>query len=629
MATPEKRQYAAHPAELPRGTLVDLLFGAVEEHGNGAAFLYRAGVGDWRPVSHEDFLRRVRRLALGLEALGLGRGDRAAILSENRLEWVLADYACLCAGIIDVAIHATLPAGQIDYLLENSGSRLIFVSTEEQRAKIDEIRSKVPALEQVVVFDEDAATTGSQSLRSLLERGEAEERAGKGAGFRERALQADPDDVATILYTSGTTGQPKGVMLTHNNIYSNTRATADVLPMGSDDTALSFLPLSHIFERMADYRYMAEGGTIAHVPSFELVGPALREVRPTIAAATPRVYEKVYDAMMSVKGWQKRVVLWARDVAQRYADQRLMGRRPGPALRLQHGLADRLVYRKLRERMGGRIRHFVSGGAPLSAHLMRFFYGAGVPILEGYGLTETSPVTNVNPPDAPRPGTVGPPVPGTEVMIADDGEVLIRGPQVMKGYYEMPEATAAAIDGEGWFGTGDVGEIDADGYLRITDRKKDLILTAGGKNIAPQPIEAKLKESPLVEEAVIVGDRRPYTVLLVVPSFEALADWAVGAGVTDRSPEALVADARVQSRMEEEIFGLLEPFARYEQPKKVALLVKEFTVEGGELTPTLKVKRRVVEKSRASVIEMLYEREGRVFDGARVMTSAAAEEGEP
>ncbi|MBX6366313.1 MAG: AMP-binding protein, partial [Gemmatimonadetes bacterium] len=351
--------------------------------------------------------------------------------------------------------------------------------------------------------------------------------------FRERALSASPDDAATLIYTSGTTGEPKGVMLTHDNLYSNVEATGRVIHVDETNVALSFLPLSHVLQRMVDYYLFAHGVTIAYLSSFDLVAQGLVEVKPQIVVSTPRVYEKFYERVLSVTGVRRRLVLWARRVGDAWATATLAGHAPTWAVRAQYALADRLVFAKLRERVGGRLKFFISGGAPLAPQIAKFFYAARILILEGYGLTETSPVTNVNTPEAFRIGTVGKPVPGTEIRIADDGEILIRGPQVMKGYYNRPEATREAIDAEGWLHTGDIGEIDADGFLRITDRKKEIIVTAGGKNIAPQPIENLAKQSRYVSEAVMIGDRRPYPVMLLLPNFHALEAWAreVGLGV--------------------------------------------------------------------------------------------------
>jgi long-chain acyl-CoA synthetase len=417
-----------------------------------------------------------------------------------------------------------------------------------------------------------------------------------------------PDDVATIIYTSGTTGPPKGVVLSHDNIHSNVQATRRVVPI-ENDIALSFLPLSHIFERMGDYWFFSTGTTIAYVDSFEQVPQGLLEIRPSIALSVPRLYEKMYarvlENALSGGAIKRRIFFWARSVADRWADEKLAGREPGGLLAAQYALAQRLVFSKLKARTGGRLRFFVSGGAPLAPEINKFFFAAGLTILEGYGLTETSPVIGVNTPGNFRIGTIGKPIDGVEVQIAPDGEILTRGPHVMKGYFNKPEATSEAIDAEGWFHTGDIGVIE-DGFIRITDRKKDIIVTAGGKNIAPQPIENMVKTNKFVSQAVMIGDRRKFPVLLVVPNFEQIEKWAKARNLiwTDRSQ--LLAMPAVHGMVDQEVRSALAGLAPFEMPKKIALLGADFSVEGGELTPTLKVKRRVIEKNYKSLIDSLY-----------------------
>ncbi len=601
------RQYAANPADVARGTLVELFFEAVDRVDSDDAMRYRVGPGDWRSITHRELLQRVTHTSLGLESLGLERGQRVAILSENRPEWAQADFAALCAGIPDVPIYDTLPSNQVAYILNDAEVRLIFVSTRAQLDKVLTVWDEVPSLEHAVLFDGAVEDGRVITLGQLMDRGREAEEAGRGGdAFRDRALGASPDEVATMLYTSGTTGSPKGVLLTHYNIYSNVQAVKELFTAGPEDTATSFLPLSHILERMVDYWLFSNGVTIAYVHDIDLVADSLVEVQPTIAVSTPRLYEKVYDKVISQAGVKGKLVAWASDVASRWSEAKLAGKSPGLGTSIQHAIADRLVFSKLRGRIGGKLRFFISGGAPLAYHVAKFFYGANILILEGYGLTETSPVTNVNTETELKFGTVGKPVPGTEIRIAEDGEILVRGPQVMKGYYNLPDATAEAIDDEGWFHTGDVGEIDGEGYLKITDRKKDIIVTAGGKNIAPQPIENRVKQSAFIDEAVMVGDRRPFAILLIVPNPVKLEEWAVAQGITEKG-DALLGDERVLRKLEEESLGNLEGFARFERPKKIALLAAEFTVEGGVLTPTQKVKRRVVEERFGDVIRGLYE----------------------
>jgi long-chain acyl-CoA synthetase len=608
------KKIASNPAQLPEGTLVELFFHAVDRHRLPNAQLVRTPAG-WQPISHAQLLDDVRALSAALEAKGIKRGDRIGLLSENRPEWALTDYANICTGALTVPLYGTLPPNQIAFILKDAGARAVVVSNADQLAKIEEIAGQLPTLEFIIIFDagkppeEGKGGRGEEhrrvyALAELLGAGRAARP--DEATFRQRALAARPHDLATLIYTSGTTGEPKGVMLTHNNLFSNVQAQAWLAQPQGGDLTLSFLPLSHVFQRLVDYCLFYFGTAIAYVPSFDDVSQALQEMKPTVVCAVPRVYEKSYGRIMAVTGPRRRLVLWARQVALDWAQTVLAGRTPSLALRMQHGIADALVFKKVRARLGGRLRFFVSGGAPLSPQLALFFYGAGVVILEGYGLTETSPVTNVNRPDALRFGTVGKPVPGTEVCIAEDGEVLVRGPQIMKGYYNNPEATAQAIDAEGWFHTGDIGDIDEDGYLRITDRKKELLVTAGGKKVAPQPIETMAKQSRFVTDALLLGDKRPFPVMLLVPNFGTLESWAAEQQIRWSSRSQLVADARVKTKLEQEVAQRLAGLARYEMPKKFLLLDREFDIERGEITATLKAKRRVIEKSFGTAIEALY-----------------------
>ena len=589
------------------GTLNQLLFEAVEKYDKPDAMLVRSGE-QYTPISHRTLLERVRRVSYGLEAIGIKRGDRVAILSENRPEWAIADFACLTSGIIDVPLYPSLPSEQLCYPLRDSGASAIFVSTEAQAAKITAIRSEVPALKVVIVFDAAAAKQADMTLDALEERGAAADTQERAAAFRETALRVKPNDLATIIYTSGTTGEPKGVMLSHDNIYSNVEATRNAIVM-REDVALSFLPLSHIFQRMGDYWFLATGTCIAYVDSFDLVPLAMSQVRPTIAMSVPRLYEKMYARVLenALAGGavKKRIFFWARGVADRWADKKLAGREPRGILALQYAIAQRLVFSKLKARTGGRLRYFVSGGAPLAPEINKFFYAAGLVILEGYGLTETSPVIGVNTPDNFRIGTIGKPINGVEVKIAADGEILTRGPHVMQGYFNKPDATRDAIDDEGWFKTGDIGVIE-DGFVRITDRKKDIIVTAGGKNIAPQPIENAVKTNKYVSQAVMIGDKRKFPVMLVVPNWDNLEKWAKIRNIlwTDRAQ--LLAMPTIRAKMDKEVQTKFEGLAHFETPKKIALLEHDFSVDSGELTPTLKVKRRVIDRNYKAIIDGLY-----------------------
>lgn len=601
--------YFANETPVPETTLPALFLDAVDRFGSGQPAFRRLVTADTaNDVSYAEAFERVREVSAALAARGLERGDRIAILSQNRVEWALADYGGLCAGIVVVPVYPTLTAEQVGFILADSGAKLVFVSDAEQADKVLEAAAECPQDISLVAFEAEAASgrEGLATWDAFVAAGREAAATSSVEAFRERALSAGPHDVATVLYTSGTTGQPKGVMLTHNNIASNVWAVSQVLMVDRSDLTVSFLPLSHILQRMGDYLFFSAGCTIGYPRSLETVIADIGALRPTVVVAVPRIFEKIYNGVMDASGLKKKLIDWAAGVADRAADLSLVGEAPGGVLALQYRIADKLVFGKVKAAVGGRLRFFVSGGGPLAPALNRFFYSIGLTIYEGYGLTETSPVTNVNTPEDFRIGTVGPPVAGTEVRIAEDGEILLRGPQVMKGYYNNPEATASAIDDEGWFATGDIGKLDPDGYLRITDRKKDIIVTAGGKNIAPQPIENRLKTHPLVEQAVMVGDRRRYCSLLVVPAFPALEAWASSEGISWGSRRELTTDPKVVAHVESELFGMLADLASYERPKKVALLEEEFTTENGFLTPTLKVKRSVVRERLAQVIDDLY-----------------------
>ena len=594
------------------GTLNQLFFDAVERHDRENALQAKVN-GVFRPYSHRLLADRVRRAALGLRTLGVTRGARVGLLSENRPEWAIADYACLTSGVTNVPLYPTLPAEQMAYILKDSGAVACFVSTAEQAAKLAEVRAELPALQHVISFSEERLPGVELSLSALEGRGAAAESAASLAQYRADALSVRPDDLATIIYTSGTTGAPKGAMLSHGNITSNVLAVQMVIPFRSTDVSLSFLPLSHILERMFDFLMFHVGVSIAYVESINTILENIGEIKPTIVVSVPRIYEKIYAAVLEKAlaggALKKNIFLWARGVGDRWAAEMQAGRAPKGFLAFQYQIADKLVFSKLRERVGGRLRYFVSGGAPLAPEINSFFYAAGLLILEGYGLTETSPVIAVNTPEYNRIGTVGHPIAGIEVMIAADGEILTRGPHVMKGYYNHPDATKEAIDGEGWFHTGDIGVLE-DGFLRITDRKKDIIVTAGGKNIAPQPIENQVKTNKFVLQAVMIGDKRKFPVMLVVPNFEQLERWAASQGLTFPDHSAMVHHPAVKAKMEKEVLENLHGLAHFEQPKRLGLLENDFTIESGELTPTLKVKRRVVDKRYKALVDSLYDGAG-------------------
>ena len=590
------------------GTLTQLFFDAVAKFDRPDALQVKSG-GTYKPISHREIASRVRHAARGLLASGVSRGDRVGILSENRPEWAIADFACLTAGCTDVPIYPTLPADQIAYILKDAGASAIFVSTRDHAEKIKQIRARVPTLKSVIAFDEVGALA-DMTLTTLEKRGAEGETAETTRGYRDEALKVKPDDLATLIYTSGTTGEPKGVMLSHDNIHSNVKAAMEAVPFSGTDVCLSFLPLAHIFERMAGhYMMFATGTSIAYAESIDAVPVNMQEVRPTLVLSVPRLYEKMYARILETAltgGFlRKKIFFWARGVADRWAAEKLAGREPTGVLARQYGIAQKLVFSKVRARTGGRLRFFVSGGAPLSPDINKFFFAAGLPILEGYGLTETSPVIAVNTPSNFCIGTVGKPIAGVEIRIAADGEILTRGPHVMKGYFNKADATREAIDSDGWLHTGDIGEL-RDDFLAITDRKKDIIVTAGGKNIAPQPLENKVKTNKYVAQAVMIGDKRKFPSILIVPNFDQLEKWAAKRNIAWTDRTQLLRMPTVQAKIEKEVNEELVGAAPFEVPKKVGLVETDFSIERGELTPTQKVKRRTIDKNYKALIDSLY-----------------------
>ncbi len=551
-----------------------------------------------------DFFSRTAGLAVGLEKLGIGRGDRVMLLTDNRPEWHMVDLAAVDLGAADVPVYGTLTPQQIAYQVKDSGSKAAVVENAEQMAKFLEIRDDCPSLEHLIQI-EGPCVAGVLPLAEVVESGISGESEDL---FWQRADKVAADDLLTLIYTSGTTGNPKGVTLTHANLVQNVLPSAERALIDADDFCLEFLPLCHVFERMLGYLYMYRGVTKAYCSVYH-VGDLLTTIRPTVFASVPRIYEKVYDKVMDAVGAapaiRRGLFNWALDVGRKATPQVVAGRSPSG---LQHLLADRLVLSKVRERLGGRLRFCVSGGAPLPLFINEFFHAIGIRILEGYGLTETSPVIAVNglEPGKTRLGTVGQAISNVEAKIADDGELCVRGPSVMSGYWNLPDKTAEAFDNEGFFLTGDIAEIDDEGFIRITDRKKDIIVTAGGKNVAPQPIEAELKRSQLVDNAVIIGDRRPFLVVLLSPSAEGLETWAEGEGIAYTSIEELTTHPRALEAFDAVVSGVNAGLASYEQVKKHAVLPLMLSVDDGTLTPTLKVKRRVVEEQYSDLIESLY-----------------------
>ncbi len=584
------------------------LFATAARHGKPVHLLRRVDDA-WQPISTAAFVADVERLAALLVGFGVRPGDRIALMAENGPHGPAIDFAVLGIGAVLAPIYPTLTSVQAAYIVRDCGAEVVFVQGADRLAGLLGERHAMPRAQRFVLIGDGDRPPEISTLAQLL----AATAPMSGAEFERRASAIRPGDLATLIYTSGTTGQPKGVMLSHGNLASNVEASLTCLEFRSDLTALCFLPLSHSFERAVDYMYFLRGVTIAYAESVQTVGRDLLEVRPHVFVSVPRVYEKmlarVRESVAAGSPLRRRIFAWAEDVGRAALPWRLHRRRPPGWLGLRLALADRLVFTKIRSRLGGRFEFAISGGAPLPRDVAEFFWAAGIEIYEGYGLTETSPVLTVNRRAAARLGTVGPAIPGVELAVAADGEVLARGPNVMQGYYNLPQATAEVIDDEAWFHTGDIGSLDADGFLSITDRKKELIVNAYGKNIAPAPIESALKASRFIEQAVVIGDRRQFLSALLVPDFQALGGWAAQHGLASLERSALLAEPEVRRLFEAEVAAVNGGLARFEQIVHFELVPAEFTIQGGELTPTMKVKRRVITEKYADLIESLYRRD--------------------
>ena len=585
-------------------TLNDIFFAAVERNLD-QIMLYREA-GKWLPISSREFRQRVARTAQALRSFGIQPGNRIAILSENRPEWPIADVSSLLLGAVTVPLYTTLTADQTAFVLNDAGCRVIFLSSDKQLHKVISILPKTQ-IEKVVVMDHlvfggDLAPFADRcvTMRAITEQGPED----LDPEIERQARALGPDDLATIVYTSGTTGTSKGAMLTHGNIASNIRCSLLGFNMRPGLVSVSFLPLCHITARHVDFSLLYHGVTLAYCPFIESLPEALLEIKPTLFVAVPRVYEKIYaQAERQAQGFPKRTIYdWALAVGREHKPEILAGKIPTSR---SWRLAYKLVFSKIRAGMGGRVETFISGGAPLGRELAEWYATVGIRIHEGYGLTETSPVIAVNTPLNHRIGTVGKVLPNLEVRIAEDGEILVRGPSVFNGYWNRPEETKAALE-DGWFKTGDIGNIDADGYLSVTDRKKDLIKTSGGKFIAPQPIENALKLNPYIEIAAILGDRRKFAAVMISPNFARLEEWARMNGIGFSSPSELIANPKVQSLYEGIVEEQNQNLARFEKLKRVILVPDEFTPDNGALTPTLKLRRRVIEERYKKQIDDLY-----------------------
>ncbi|HEY9843654.1 MAG TPA: long-chain fatty acid--CoA ligase, partial [Candidatus Obscuribacterales bacterium] len=545
---------------------------------------------------------------------GFSPGDKAALLAENRPEWPITDMGLISAGCVNVPVYPTLTPPQISYILQNSDSRAVIVSKPSQLKKIQQIYQECPELKLVISFDPLPADVQMQGIRlldfkSALSEGEAALRQLR-AELDKRLDQAHESDLVSIVYTSGTTGNPKGVMLSHGNFASNAKAAADALGFDYSQTTLSFLPLSHVLERVVNYAIQYCGATIAYAESIDTLAQNMQEVHPSAFVAVPRVFEKIYTRIIGniakEKPLKRKIFAWALGIGKQASEYVIRGQTLPPLLAAKHRLADKLVFKKIQARTGGNLQFAVSGGAPLMRELAEFFFAVGINIYEGYGLTETSPVITCNRPGGVRFGSVGQTVKDVEVKIAEDGEILARGPNIMQGYYKNPEATAEVIETDGWFHTGDIGEIDAEGFLRITDRKKEIIVMSNGKNVAPQPIENTLKNSPYIEQAVMLGNNQKYMAAIVYPSFEALEQLAQDKGIKFSNRLDLINSAQINAFMKTEIERLTKEFARYEQIKRFALIEEELSQENGTLTPTLKYKRRIINEKYQDLIASLF-----------------------
>ncbi len=574
----------------------------VTGRGDTVVMLWLDGDGAWKPITSNEVYGRVRALADVLRGWGVGKGDRVALLGENRWEWAVTDLAVLAIGGVDVPLYPTLTPEQIGYMLRDSGAKVAVVSSQAQYEKVV-AAGELPELEHVVVMDA-GDFSGTESFSAVMESAKAKQ--SRDAGFDAMVKEAKPEDLATIIYTSGTTGEPKGVMLTHGNLASNINYSTGPMGFGERDSCISFLPLSHVTARHLDYAMMCHGARVAYCPKFDLLPVAMKAVMPTILVAVPRVYEKIRQAVegkSALSPVKSKILSWAVATGRKHREEVLVGKKPGG---VSWKIADKLVFSKIREAFGGCAAVFISGSAPLGMDTAGWFADVGIRIFEGYGLTETSPVISLNFPDAHRIGTVGKALKNVECRFAADGELEVRGPSIFKGYWKKQKETAEAFTPDGWFKTGDIGNIDKDGYLSITDRKKELLKTSGGKFIAPQPIENKLKANVLVSQAALVGDKHKFACVLISPNFAALEGWANGQGIATSDHAALVKDAKVVKAYQEIVDKVNMGLANFESMKRVSVVAEEWSVEDGTLTPSMKLKRRVVEQRYAKEIGAFY-----------------------
>ena len=589
----------------PISTVNDL-FRRVASAANPRAILWQDEFGHWQPISSDQIYQRVRALGQAFLGWGAKKGDRIALIAENRWEWAITDFAALAIGAADVPIYPTLTGEQIAALLNDADCRIAVVSTRQQFDKLNSVLA-MTRLERIVIMDAPAPD-GAIAFSSLLA-GADDRGSQRDPIFDALVASVEPKDLATLIYTSGTTGEPKGVALTHGNFGANQSFAAADFNFNVSDACISFLPLSHVTARALDYVMFYSGAQVAYCSQFDKLPQAMKEIRPTVIVGVPRVYEKIRQAVeqrSAASPVKKRMLAWAIGLGARHCDTVYDGRKPSS---VAWKLASKLVYSKVREAFGGRVRIFVSGGAPLGIDTACWFAAAGIALWEGYGLTETSPVISLNTPVRHRMGAAGYPLPNIELKLADDGELLVRGPSVFSGYWHKPEANAECFDSDGWFKTGDIAHIDADGFLFITDRKKELLKTSGGKLVAPQPIENKLKNNVLVAQAALVGDKHKYISALISPNFVALEEWARHRGIHHQSRANLVSDSRIVALYSDIVREVNGTLANFETLKRFRVVAEEWTQETGELTPSMKLKRRVLTERYAAVIAELYEDE--------------------
>ncbi len=588
-------------------TIPQVFINTVKSFQKDNLLLYKSG-GKYVPVSTSEFEEKVKGFTLGLKDLGLNPGEKLIILSENRPEWIMANFANLCLGATTVPIYTNLTPEQIRYIIDDSDAKIVVCSNLELWKKLDVIKDKLDKVTHFIIFESEAPE-GVLSFKEVVASGN-KMASDEPNLFENTALRVQPENLASIIYTSGTTGVPKGVMLTHHNLISNMMAVCQIIDFSVDDTALSWLPLSHSFEHLVTVAYLYNGVSIGYAENVETVGENMQELRPHLLTSVPRLYEKIYSVIMesvlSGSALKRKIFFWALKTGKKAGQKKLSGQKIPGLLEMKRKIAHKLVFSKIIAKTGGRVRIFISGAAPLSKDIAEFFHALGIVILEGYGLTETAPAITLNTFQHLRFGTVGRPVPGVEVKIAEDGEILTKGPNVMKGYYNKPSETAEVFDGE-WFKTGDVGFIDTDGFITITDRKKDIIVTAGGKNVAPQQIENLLRKSPFIINVLVIGDRRKFISALLVPEFDKLESYAKANKISFSGRGELLNNEKILNKIEEEIAKSTEDLARYEKIKKFALLKRDFEIEKGELTPTFKVKRNIVEDKYKSLIDSFYE----------------------